>query len=219
MKQQIIELAYSQLGVKQSATDVKYNHEYYGRPSTLAWCCVFIWWLFKHIGHPELFYGGKKTAWVPTLLSYHKQQWVAFDKIEPGDIVFFNFKGKKSAQHVGICVATSDTHVSTIDGNTNGQGSANGGAVALRSRVRSYIIGAYRPKYQDPEPEEVEEVYNTIEQVPAWYREAVKWAVGMKYIVGNEKGELALTETKAWMLQVLFNIEHTLLDEALEDYQ
>ena len=45
----------------------------------------------------------------------------------PGDIVFFNFSGRSSAGHVGICESWDGTYITTIDGNTGGASEDNGG--------------------------------------------------------------------------------------------
>lgn len=146
--------ARAELGVTESpagSNHVKYNTEYYARAvkgSGYPWCCVFVWWLFREVGASELFYGGKKTAYCPTLLNYHKKQWVKGDYL-PGDVVFFNFSGKKSAAHVGICESWDGTNITTIDGNTGTNNEANGGAVMRRRRDKKYIVGAYRPAYEE----------------------------------------------------------------------
>lgn len=150
----ILELAVSQIGTKESppnSNTVIYNTEYYGRKVSGAgypWCCSFIWWLFHHLGWDELFYGGNKTAYCPTLMSYHINKGQAvYDNYQPGDIIFFNFSGKRSASHVGICELYNGSTITTIDGNTGNTNEADGGAVLRRTRKKKYIVGAYRPAY------------------------------------------------------------------------
>ena len=150
----IINVAKSQIGVceKGSTNYVKYNNAYYGREvsgSSYPWCCVFVWWVFNQAGAADLFYGGGKTASCSTLRSYH---WNAGQKVETpqaGDIVFFNFDGGTSTQHVGIVIGVNASGtVSTIEGNTSGSGSqSNGGCVMAKERNKKYIVGYYRPKY------------------------------------------------------------------------
>ena len=41
-----------------------------------SWCAVFVWWVFREAGAPELYYGGGETAYCPTLMSFHKKQAV-----------------------------------------------------------------------------------------------------------------------------------------------
>ena len=147
----LLALARAEIGVKESpagSDNVKYNTAYYGRAvrgGGYAWCCVFLWWLFRQAGASELFYGGGKTAYCPALLSFHKGQWVT--DYRPGDVIFFNFSGKKSAAHVGLCESWDGKRITTIDGNTGTGNDSNGGAVMRRVREKKYIVGAYRPAY------------------------------------------------------------------------
>ena len=152
----LLVLARSQLGVKEQpagSNRVKYNTAYYGREVSGAgypWCCTFVWWLFQQGGAGCLFYGGGRTAYCPTLLNYHKKQAVPED-YQPGDVIFFNFSGKTAAAHVGICETWDGTSITTIDGNTGTGNEANGGAVMRRTRDKKYIVGAYRPAYEEEE--------------------------------------------------------------------
>lgn len=152
--EKILEIARKQLGIKEDpprSNDVKFNTAYYGRAvsgSGYAWCAVFVWWCFREAGAAQLYYGGKKTAYCPTLVAYHREQAVAGD-YRPGDVIFFNFSGKENAQHVGICESWDGRYITTIDGNTGPASEANGGAVMRRRREKKYIVGAYRPAYKE----------------------------------------------------------------------
>ena len=152
----ILNAARGEIGTKESpagSNQVKYNAAYYGREvsgSSYPWCCVFVWWCFRQAGAPELFFGGRKTAYCPTLKTYHKAQSVKGD-YRPGDVVFFNFSGRSNAAHVGICESFDGTYITTIDGNTGSGSEADGGAVLRRKRPKKYIVGAYRPQYEEDE--------------------------------------------------------------------
>lgn len=150
--EKILEIARSQIGARESpanSDNVKYNTAYYGREVSgkYPWCAVFVWWVFREAGAPELYYGGGETAYCPTLMSFHKKQKVT--DYRPGDIVFFNFSGRSSAGHVGICESWDGTYITTIDGNTGSASEDNGGAVLRRRRHKKFIVGAYRPEYQE----------------------------------------------------------------------
>ena len=151
----IINLAEKQVGIKEypmNSNKVKYNTAYYGREvsgSAYPWCCAFVWWIFNELKANDLFYGGKKTAYCPTLRNYHKKQRIT-DNYKPGDIIFFDFTGKKKkAGHVGICVEFNKAKgtITTIDGNTGVGNEANGGAVMYRTRSLVYVMDGYRPDY------------------------------------------------------------------------
>lgn len=152
--EKLLALAQREIGVKESppnTNNVKYNTAYYGREvsgGAYPWCCVFLWWLFRQAGAAELFFGGGKTAYCPALLTCHSGQSIKGD-YQPGDVIFFNFSGKPSAAHVGLCEAWDGTYITTIDGNTGTGNEANGGVVMRRRRHKQYIVGAYRPKYEE----------------------------------------------------------------------
>lgn len=153
--EKILALARGEIGVREyppNSNNVKYNTAYYAREvsgSDYPWCAVFIWWLFREAGAPELYYGGKHTAYCPALMDYHRGQ--AVKDYRPGDIIFFNFSGKASAAHVRICESWDGTYITTIDGNTGTGSEANGGAVMRRGRHKQYIVGAYRLAYEKEE--------------------------------------------------------------------
>ena len=152
--EKILDVARSQLGVKENppnSNKCKFNTAYYGREvsgGAYPWCCVFVWWVFREAGAGPLFYGGGKTASCSALLNFHKAQ-VIRDNYLPGDIIFFNFSGKKNTEHVGICEGWDGRYITTIDGNTAPSNEANGGAVMRRKREKKYIVGAYRPAYEE----------------------------------------------------------------------
>lgn len=155
--QQLLDIARAELGTKESpagSNNVMYNTAYYGREvydglwdTEFPWCVVFLWWCFRQAGAAELFYGGSKTASCRQLLSYHKRQ--AVTDYQPGDIIFYNFHGKTTAEHVGICESAGGSSIVTIEGNTGVGNDANGGAVMRRTRSLGQIVGAYRPKYEE----------------------------------------------------------------------
>lgn len=155
--QQLLNIARAELGTKESpagSNNVMYNTAYYGREvydglwdTEFPWCVVFLWWCFRQAGAAELFYGGSKTASCRQLLSYHKRQ--AVTDYQPGDIIFYNFHGKTTAEHVGICESAGGSSIVTIEGNTGVGNDANGGAVMRRTRSLGQIVGAYRPAYEE----------------------------------------------------------------------
>lgn len=155
--QQLLDIARAELGTTESpagSNNVMYNTAYYGRDvydglwdTEFPWCVVFIWWCFRQAGAAELFYGGYRTASCRQLLSYHKRQ--AVTDYQPGDIIFYNFHGKATAEHVGICESAGGSSIVTIEGNTGVGNDANGGAVMRRTRSLGQIVGAYRPAYEE----------------------------------------------------------------------
>ena len=65
-----------------------------------------------------------------------------------GDLVLFDFSGNhKTRQHVGIIVGGNGSTLQTVEGNTSVTSNDNGGAVMLRTRYRSQVVGYIRPAY------------------------------------------------------------------------
>ena len=147
----IIEIAVGELGVKESPANSnrqKYGKEY-GVNGT-AWCCQFVWWLFKKAGAAALFYGGKKTAYCPTLMNYYKKQGQFVTKdFKSGDIIFFDFNGNGQPDHVGIVEKITGDVIYTIEGNTSIGNDSNGGQVMRRNRSKKNVLGVGRPNYDE----------------------------------------------------------------------
>lgn len=111
------------------------------------WCAAFVCWLVR-----EAMKGGTYTFERPrTAGAWDFESWsLAQDSstwmkkphggdIEPGDIIIFTFS------HIGIAISKPDAkgYVRTIEGNTDGEGSREGGAVLQKlrhvSKIRSRI--------------------------------------------------------------------------------
>lgn len=160
----VLQIARAELGYKESprnSNKTKYGKAYGmdGQP----WCAMFVWWVFKKAGCPELFYGGKKSAYCPTIADYYiaKKQTVSKGSGKAGDIVLFDFNNNNSSDHIGIIEKkNSDGTYTTIEGNTSTSSNANGGQVMRRTRKQSQISWICRPKYSVKEdvPEVTEEL-------------------------------------------------------------
>ena len=146
----VLAIAAWQVGVLESpagSNKVKYNTDFYGREvsgSQYAWCMAFVWWVFREAG-----FNLYKTASCSALTAQYKRagQWVT-GGYKPGDIVMFDFTGKRSrTEHVGIVEAVQGDTLTTIEGNTGTGNDANGGAVMRRTRKLSLVTGACRPGY------------------------------------------------------------------------
>lgn len=199
------------------------------------WCAVFVWDIFRMAGLSQLYYGGGKTASCPTLYRFYKQrgQVVRFDQARPGDIVFFSFSAKGNADHVGLVESVKNGVLTTIEGNTSVGNEGNGGMVMRRTRGQNVVLAVVRPAYEEERKEEVDmtreevkalvadqvaaavkaamdntkgRVYNTVDECPAWSRQAAQWAVDSGYIQGDENGRLGLDDGKVWALQVTYNV-------------
>ena len=132
---------------------MKYNTDYYGREvsgGAYPWCCVFLWWLFRKAGAAELFYDGGRTASCGTLMAWARGRGrLVTAEYLPGDLVFLRFSGSGGPQHIGIVETVGREALVTIEGNTGAGNDANGGQVQRRERPYRYVLGAYRPAYEE----------------------------------------------------------------------
>lgn len=165
----IVSKAKSYIGTVEKpsgSNNVIFNTHYYGKAvsgSAYAWCCVFVWDIFRLCSASSLFYDGKKTDYCPTLQSWGKKKGLAVSKSDgqAGDIIFFDWNGNGLADHVGIIEKkNNDGTYLTIEGNTSLTSNDNGGKVMNRTRKLSEICTIIRPKYEVKEEEEMKEYKN-----------------------------------------------------------
>ena len=145
--------AASQIGVTESPTGsnrVKYNTAYYGREvsgKSYPWCVTYLWWVFRQAG-----LGLYRTASCTAFVEHYRRkspERVLKGDYRPGDIVFFDFTGKRAKTvHVGIVERVgADGTLTTIEGNTGTLSDANGGAVMRRTRKPGLVTCGVRPSY------------------------------------------------------------------------
>ena len=225
----ILKLAASYIGVKENppySNNVIFNTHYYGGPvnnQSLHWCAAFVWDIFRMAGASGLFYGGKKTASCGTLWAYHRGQGQAVTEFQPGDIVFFDFSGRKAkTEHVGIVEKVEGGYITTIDGNTSPTSEANGGAVMRRKRALKYVSGGYRPRYDVEQKEDDEmltqEQFNQMMDTylsqqakkgpDSWSASARAWAEEKGVVSGDASGgkRYKALPTKEEIVQMLYNL-------------
>lgn len=152
----LVKLAREQVGTRETGNNLTKYGETYGW-NGVAWCVIFLWWLFHELKRPELFYAGGKTASCSELLRWAKAAGLLIpvsSGVQRGDLLLFNFSRGKSPEHCGLAV--SDTQpgslaVATVEGNTSsgeaGSQSA-GGCVALKLRYPYQIVAVIRPAYE-----------------------------------------------------------------------
>ena len=202
-------IARKQLGVCESppsSNNVRYNTWYYGREvmgSAYPWCMAFVQWVFAQAGVKLPL----RTASCGQLMNAAKAAgcWVTSGFL-PGYVVIYDFPGGAATDHCGIVeTELPDYGVQSIEGNTSQSGSqSNGGQVCRKNRPSKYIVGAVRPKY-DPEKKEDNDVvtYKTLNDVPSWYKAAVKKAVDKGALSGTGGKEINVSEDLCRTLTVL----------------
>lgn len=188
----ILAVAAREIGtVEQPGNRQKYGKAY--GVDGVYWCMQFVWWVFQQVDK-QLFMAGGRTASCGELMRWAQRngQWVTHD-FRPGDVLIYNFPGTDvQTDHTGICESVSGDTVTAIEGNTSSgaKGSQdNGDGVYRKTRKRSLVLGAYRPKY-DAEPARERD------NVPAaWARESVEWAIAAGLIKGDAAGDLKLRDS------------------------
>jgi len=148
--EKILNLAKKEIGVEEiDGTNCGVRVNEYKSATSLdpkeswPWCAAFICWLFR-----ESMKNGKYTFARPTTAgAWNFENWclkqdrsVLLKKphnnnITAGDIVIFKFS------HIGIAISCPDEngYINTIEGNTDGEGSREGGAVLQKRRKVSSI--------------------------------------------------------------------------------
>lgn len=157
-KNDVIRVARGELGYTEhppGSNKTKYWEEYSPSWQGQPWCVCGLWWVFKHAGEGQAFFGGAKTASCGTLRNWYKAQGQTVPKADgiAGDLAFCNFHGGPLPEHVELIVARkSYGWYQTIGFNTSPgeEGSQdNGGCVALKTRHISQIVEVCRPKYKE----------------------------------------------------------------------
>lgn len=109
-----------------------------------AWCCTFTCWAFQQAGMPKGSY--PVTASCALAVAWWKKagRWSEYPAI--GASVFF---GPGGGSHTGIVIDFDADTITTIEGNTNVSGSAEGDGVyrKVRQRRDSYVYGYGYPEY------------------------------------------------------------------------
>lgn len=201
----IVEIAKNEIGTKETprgSNNVKYNTSYYGKPvsgDSYPWCMAFVWWVFKEAGASDLLFN-VKTAYCPTLYNEFKKRGQLFrNGYESGDVVFFDWNGNGSAEHIGIIESVNDDgSVYTIEGNTSDGNDSNGGEVMRRKR-KNGILAVGRPLYAEEEEMTYEQfceymdrylrVEGTGDNPSPWARDKTEWAKEKGIFNGNGLGD------------------------------
>ena len=177
---EILAVARSELGCKESpagSNRTKYG-AWYGLDGQ-PWCMMFSQWVFAQAG-VEL---PVKTASCGTFMraAQASGRWVT-SNYQPGDVVIYDFPGGGVTDHCGIVVTPLTTGVRTIEGNTGTGNDANGGEVMERTRPANWIVGAYRPIY-DEEDNVVR--YTYLKDVPDKFRPTIEKLMDAGIIQGD----------------------------------
>ncbi len=163
----VLKVARHYIGVKENPANSNRQMfgEWYGT-NGVAWCAIFVSYCFYKAGMPLSSIpptsNKKGFAYCPYGVKYFQDQ-KKFDKNpKVGDIVFFDWQGDGTSDHVGIVEKVlGNNQVGTIEGNTSYNNNSNGGEVMRRKRKLSAIQGFAHPDY-----DQVSTYHD--EDVPSW---------------------------------------------------
>ena len=127
LRSKVVSVAQAEIGYKDSSTHSKYGN-WYGYQG--GWCTTFVLWCFNKAGnaYDTKLYGNiipsggncnSMISWFSNKGRYHKASSGYTPK--SGDLIFFDWSGNGSSQHVGIVDYTSGSTVYTIEGNCSGE--------------------------------------------------------------------------------------------------
>lgn len=141
----IIDVALKEVGTTESPKNS--NKTKYGLWFGLdgvAWCGIFVSWVYHHAGNPLGNIGFKKGfAGCQYAVAYFKKKGLMTVFPEHGDIVFFDFNGDGRYDHTGLFDKWLDeakTKFMTIEGNTAIGNDSNGGEVMIRERKNKNVL-------------------------------------------------------------------------------
>ncbi|HET6917283.1 MAG TPA: CHAP domain-containing protein [Acidimicrobiales bacterium] len=154
----VIRTARGEVGYHEGRTDGHWDNKekYAAEVPTLAWvnaggyawCAVFVCWCFNKVGALDLIPGGA-TASVAHFRDSAKAAGRFSEYPARGAIILY---GQNGDAHTGIVVDYDDTTVTTIEGNTNTDGSAEGDGVYKKTHARTdaWVYGYAYPTYAEP---------------------------------------------------------------------
>lgn len=140
LRNSVVSIAEDEVGYTGSSTYSKYG-DWYGYQG--AWCTTFVLWCFNEAGSDNnvKLYGNiipsggncnSMISWFSNKGRYHTRSSGYTPRA--GDLVFFDWSGNGSSQHVGIVTGTSGSTVYTVEGNCSG-----------KVKSREYTSGGSKP--------------------------------------------------------------------------
>lgn len=140
----LIDVARSQIGYREGRNNDSKFGRWYGMNHD-AWCAMFVSWVFTRAGEPlPEIQGRKGFAKVAEGFRWARAHRRLAKTPRVGDIFLLSHGGARG--HTGIVTRVHDDGtVTTIEGNTNNDGSRNGNGVYERTRtVASVNAGFFR---------------------------------------------------------------------------
>lgn len=127
LRSSVVSAAKGEVGYTGTSTYSKYG-DWYGYQG--SWCTTFVMWCFNEAGNNNgvKLYGNiipsggncnSMISWFSNKGRYYKRS--SGYTPQAGDLVFFDWSGNGSSQHVGIVTGTSGSTIYTVEGNCSGK--------------------------------------------------------------------------------------------------
>lgn len=166
----VLQLATSQLGYKEGRSagrnnnDQKYSDQLPGFAWSdgQPWCATFVQWCLWQAGISVP--AGARSASCGNSYAAYKKAGRTTEYPIVGEQIFY---GARGGAHTGLVTKYDATYVWAIEGNTNGDGSAEGDGVYLKKRRRrdAYVFGYGIPYYNNDVGKSAD---------PAWHRKPLE---------------------------------------------
>jgi LysM repeat protein len=152
-------------GYKEGKNNKSVFGEWYGLQNN-PWCAMFVSYAFNKAGAGSLIAGAQsKKGFASCTYGYNffkkKGRIVKTSEAQAGDIVFFDWEGNGSPDHVGIVISNNPARktLKTIEGNTssgNTGSQSNGEGAYERTRGYATVYAVARPGFpvEKPSPSE-----------------------------------------------------------------
>ena len=204
--ERVIALAGEQIGTVENADGtVKYSDEY-GLPKQ-PWCMMFLWWLYKHTGLSDIFYGGKKVASCRYFYEWALNKGYVVKTPERGDIVILSFRrlpdGSKETSHCGLITNVNTLSVDTIEGNTCAVGSQDNGGHVMSQRRKKTLVYAYIRLPYPADETEPETLYIVQKNDTLWGIAKKYYGKGMMYTKIMKDNNLTSTTIKPGQMLII----------------
>ncbi len=143
---EIVRIAFDEVGTKENPANS--NRQKYGEWfgfNGVAWCAIFVSWVYDRAGVPLQGMGYKKgfAGCINAVALFRKRgDVIPKEQAQVGDIVFFDWNKDNRHDHVGIFNGWANkerTIAYTIEGNTSATNQSNGGEVQSRKRDTTKI--------------------------------------------------------------------------------
>jgi cell wall-associated NlpC family hydrolase/uncharacterized protein YxeA len=91
---------------------------WYGFNSRVEWCACYVSWVLNQAGYSEPKFAACQSQGVPYFSANGRWAARGYKDIAPGDVIFFDWEGDGSSDHVGIVIGTDGSRVYTVEGNS-----------------------------------------------------------------------------------------------------